>query len=74
MQHLAVADVARLLTAIKPKAALLNHYGMHVWQAKPWLIAEDLTQKTGVNVIAARDGMKFDLTKLEVIPQRKLKE
>ena len=54
--------------------ALLNHYGMHVWRAKPWLIAEDLSQKTGVKVIAARDGMKFDLTKLEVIPQRKTKE
>jgi ribonuclease BN (tRNA processing enzyme) len=74
VQHLNIQDVERIIKDIKPKAALLNHYGMQVWHAKPWLIAEDLTQKTGVNVIAARDGMKFDLTKLEVIPQRKAKE
>jgi len=72
VQHLAIPDVIRIVEEIKPKAALLNHYGMHVWQAHPWEIAEDLTQKTGINVIAARDGMKFDLTKLEVIPQRKV--
>jgi len=74
VQHLNVQDVERIIKEIKPKVALLNHFGMMVWKAKPWLIAEELTQKTGVNVIAARDGMKFDLTKLEVIPQRKKKE
>ena len=73
VQHLDIEGVKTILNAVKPKAALLSHFGMMVWKAKPWLIAEDLAQKTGVNVIAARDGMKFDLTKLEVIPQRKAK-
>jgi ribonuclease BN (tRNA processing enzyme) len=68
--HLAIPDVERLLVEIKPKLAVLTHFGMMVWKARPWLIADDLTQKTGVKVIAARDGMKFDLKKLEVIPQR----
>ena len=70
VQHLAIQDVKNIIEEIKPKAALLNHYGMHVWQAHPWEIAKKLTQDTGINVIAARDGMKFDLTKLEVIKQR----
>lgn len=70
VQHLAIPDVKRILEEIQPKAAILNHYGMHVWQAHPWEIAENLTQATGVHVIAARDGMKYDLTKLEVIKQR----
>jgi ribonuclease BN (tRNA processing enzyme) len=74
VQHLCIEDVKNILDAVKPKTAILSHFGMMVWKAKPWLIAEDLSQKTGVNVIAARDGMKFDLTKLEVIPQRKAKE
>ena len=74
VQHLAIADVQRILEEIKPKTAILNHYGMQVWQAKPWLIAEDLTQKTGVKVIAGRDGMKFDLTKLEVIKKVKAEQ
>ena len=67
VQHLAIPDVVRIVTDIKPKAAILTHYGMHVWQAKPWKIAEELTQQTGVKVIAARDGMKFDLAKLEEV-------
>jgi ribonuclease BN (tRNA processing enzyme) len=74
VQHLAVPDARRIIEEIKPRVALLSHFGMQVWMAKPWLIAEELTQQTGVNVIAARDGMKFDLTKLEVIKKVKAEE
>jgi ribonuclease BN (tRNA processing enzyme) len=63
--HLTIPDVSRLVAAIKPKMAILNHFGMHVWQAHPWELAEAMTQETGVKVIAARDGMKFDLARLE---------
>ena len=65
VEHLAIQDAARIITGIKPKAAILSHFGLHVWQAKPWKIAEELSQRTGVKVIAARDGMKFDLAQLE---------
>lgn len=65
IDHLSVPDVERLVNEIKPKAAILTHFGMKVWQAKPWLIAEQLTRKTGIRVIAARDGMKFDLSELD---------
>ena len=46
-------------------AAILTHFGMTVWQANPPVIAESLTEKTGVRVIAARDGMNFDLAELD---------
>jgi ribonuclease BN (tRNA processing enzyme) len=64
IEHLSIPDVARIIEGIKPRVAILSHFGLHVWQAKPWKIAEELSQKTGVKVIAARDGMKFDLTQL----------
>jgi len=64
-EHLTIPDVSRLVSEIKPRVAILNHFGMHVWQAHPWEIAERLTQETGVKVIAARDGMKFDLARLD---------
>jgi len=35
-----------------------------MWRAKPWEIAQRLSQETGVKVIAARDGMRFDLSQL----------
>ena len=64
VDHLAIPDAARLIAEIKPKVAILSHFGLYVWQAKPWKIAEELTKQTGVKVIAARDGMTFDLAQL----------
>ena len=65
IEHLSIPDAERIIKETKPRAAILSHFGLHVWQAKPWLIAEELSQKTGTRVIAARDGMKFDLTQLK---------
>ena len=67
IEHLSVPDVTRLIKEIKPKVAILSHFGLHVWQAKPWKIALAMTEQTGIKVIAARDGMKFDLARLEVV-------
>ena len=65
IDHLSVPDAARIIREIKPRIAILSHFGLHVWQAKPWEIARELSEQTGVRVIAARDGMKFDLAQLE---------
>lgn len=64
-QHLALADAERLINEIKPRVAILTHFGMRMWQARPWEIAEQLTQKTGVRVLAARAGLTFDLSELD---------
>jgi len=63
--HLSVPDVEHIIRELKPKVAILTHFGMSVWRAKPWQIAERLSEKTGVKVIAARDGMRFDLSQLD---------
>jgi ribonuclease BN (tRNA processing enzyme) len=62
--HLSIEDAEKIITGIKPKTAILNHFGMSVWKANPWEVAEQLTQKTGLKVLAARDGMVFDLDSL----------
>lgn len=67
LDHLSVVDAEKLIKDIKPKITILTHFGMGVWRAKPWLIAEKLTEQTGIKVIAARDGMKFDLAELDKI-------
>jgi phosphoribosyl 1,2-cyclic phosphodiesterase len=63
--HLAVQDAKRIIEALKPKAAILTHFGMNVWRAHPWEVAAQLSQDTGIKVIAARDGMTFDLARLD---------
>ncbi len=60
--HLSVPDAGRIIKEVKPRTAILSHFGMGVWKAKPWEIARVLSEQTGVRVIAARDGMKFDLS------------
>jgi len=65
VDHLSLPEAKRIIEEIKPKAAILTHFGMTMWRAKPWELAEKLTQETGILVIAARDGMRFDLEQLD---------
>jgi len=65
VDHLAASDAAHIIKEIKPKIAILTHFGMAMWRAKPWEVAERMSQETGVRVIAARDGMRFDLSQLD---------
>ena len=64
IDHLSVPDAEHIIKELKPKVAILTHFGMTMWRAKPWEIAQRLSQETGVKVIAARDGMRFDLSQL----------
>ena len=63
--HLSLPDAKHIITELKPKVAILTHFGMTMWRAKPWEVAQKLSQETGVRVLAARDGMRFDLSQLE---------
>ncbi len=63
--HISVPDAERIIKKLKPRVAILTHFGMSMWRAKPWQIAEKLSEKTGVKVIAARDGMTFDLAQID---------
>ena len=59
--HLCIDEARRIIEEVKPKAAILTHFGMTMIQVKPWEVAEKLSQETGLNIIAARDGMTFEL-------------
>ncbi len=61
IDHLSALDVESIVTGIKPKAAVLTHFGMQLWQASPMQVAARLTQKTGIRIIAAQDGMIINL-------------
>ena len=65
VDHLSLPEARQIIKQIKPKAAILTHFGMTMWRAKPWELAQKLSQETGISVIAARDGMRFDLAQLE---------
>ena len=63
-EHLSVPDAKSIIMELKPRVAILTHFGMSIWRARPWEIAQKLSQETRIRVLAARDGMKFDLSQL----------
>jgi len=62
--HLTVADAENIIKHIQPKFAILTHFGMTMIRAKPWEVAKKISDDIGVNIIAASDGMKFDLNQM----------
>jgi len=65
IEHLSVPDAAALIGAARPKVAILTHFGMGLWRGGPENYAARISAETGVRVIAATDGMCFNLTELD---------
>lgn len=57
IRHLNMDQAAGLINEIRPKKAILTHFGLQVLKSSPGLQARNISEKTGVEVIAAYDGM-----------------
>ena len=60
IDHLCLADAEEIIKACKPKKAVLTHFGMTMLKAKPHIQAEKLTDRLGIEVVAAYDGMSLE--------------
>jgi ribonuclease BN (tRNA processing enzyme) len=65
LDHLCLSEAGTIIEKLRPKTAILTHFGMTMWRARTWELAKKLTEETGVTVIAARDGLKFDMAQLD---------
>ncbi len=61
LPHLSLPDAERIILDARPKLAVITHFGMGMWRAHPWELAAQLTESTGVQVKAARDGMTLEV-------------
>jgi phosphoribosyl 1,2-cyclic phosphodiesterase len=61
IEHLCLKEAEQIIAENKPRLTLLTHFGMSMVKAKPWEIAEQLTKKYGIPILAARDGMEVNL-------------
>lgn len=61
LPHLCLADAEEIIRQARPRLAILTHFGMGMWRAHPWELAEDLSQRLGLEVKAARDGMSVEI-------------
>jgi phosphoribosyl 1,2-cyclic phosphodiesterase len=61
LPHLSVVEAEAIIAEARPRLAILTHFGMNVWRAHPWELAAAISQRTGVEVKAARDGMTVEI-------------
>ncbi len=61
VRHLCVDDAREILRSIRPRKAVLTHFGMTMIRAKPWVVAQRLSDELGLDVSAASDGMTLEL-------------
>jgi phosphoribosyl 1,2-cyclic phosphodiesterase len=59
--HLALPDARQLITTMRPRLAVITHFGLTMLRARPWELAETLSRETSVRVMAARDRWRLDL-------------
>lgn len=64
IMHLSVKDAEEIIKSGNARVFILTHFGMHVIKNKPWVIAEELSRKTGKRVLAASDGMEVNLDEI----------
>lgn len=60
VQHLSFGDAKKIIRNIKPKKAILTHFGLTMLKAGPHALAKALSWETGLDVVAASDGMTVE--------------
>jgi len=59
--HLSYDDVIKLVNGIKPKLVVLTHFGYNLWKLDVDKFAQKIQDVTGVETVAAWDGLRLDL-------------
>jgi ribonuclease BN (tRNA processing enzyme) len=61
--HLTSDGVAKILKVAKPKKAVIQHFGMRMLRAGPEVEAKTIEKASGIETIAAKDGMRIEFGK-----------
>jgi phosphoribosyl 1,2-cyclic phosphodiesterase len=65
--HLGLDDAEALVLAVRPRLAVLTHFGMQLPPQKAEAAALSISERTGVPVVAARDGWRLALPELPAL-------
>jgi len=59
IDHLSLVEAEKIIRLVRPKKAILTHFGRSMLKAVPSIQAKLLSRKLGIEVVAARDGMRL---------------
>ena len=62
IDHLCLSEAELIIKSAKPKKAILTHFGMTMLAAKPHIQAQLISNRLGIEVLAAYDGMTLGLS------------
>ncbi|MFA5271467.1 MAG: MBL fold metallo-hydrolase [Candidatus Omnitrophota bacterium] len=62
IQHLCLEEALEIIQKIKPKKAIITHFGMTLLRAKPHILEDRIRKELGKDIIFAYDGMKVDIS------------
>ncbi|MCS7240543.1 MAG: MBL fold metallo-hydrolase [Candidatus Bipolaricaulota bacterium] len=62
VDHLSFPEALEIVKAVRPNLAVLTHFGMTMLRDKPWELAAEASEKLGLKVVAAADGMTVEAT------------
>lgn len=60
-KNLDTQSAIKIVAHVRPKLALLTHFGIEMLKADPYLEAREVQRFTGVQTIAAKDGLAISL-------------
>lgn len=59
-EHMCLEDAVKIIKRVKPKKAILTHFGMTILKEKPQLLEEKLKRQLGQDVKFAYDGFTLE--------------
>jgi phosphoribosyl 1,2-cyclic phosphodiesterase len=62
VDHLTFDEARAVLAGVRPKVAVLTHFGTRMLEKNPPALARELEDELGMRVFAARDGWTLDAT------------
>jgi len=57
---LSLPEAKDIILKVRPKKAILTHFGMTILRAKPHILEENLRKETKLDISFAYDGMKIE--------------
>jgi len=61
VMHLTLDQARAVIAEVRPRKAVLTHFGMTMLHGRPRELAEGISKELGIEVIAASDGMTLDV-------------
>jgi ribonuclease BN (tRNA processing enzyme) len=73
--NLHTEDTIKIIKAVKPSLAIIQHYGTKMYDANPLYEAREIQKKTDIQTIAAKDGLMINpLSKSISLRQKSLNQ